>query len=114
MIMIEKQGAVDQLEQICQLPGVDMVQWGGADYSMNVGKAGQRNSAEIREVEKYVIETCLKHGIQPRAEIGKPQDAEYYLNMGVRHFSLGTDISILYQWLKDNGQAMQDIVRAAK
>lgn len=114
MIMIEKQGAVDQLEEICKIPGVDMVQWGGADYSMNVGKAGQRNSPEIKEVEKYVIETCLKHGVQPRAEIGKPEDAEFYLNLGVRHFSIGTDITILYQWLKDNGKALQEIVRAVK
>ncbi|MEZ4866837.1 MAG: aldolase/citrate lyase family protein [Caldilineaceae bacterium] len=110
MLMVEKKGAVDQLEEILALPGLDMVQWGGSDYSMNVGKAGQRNSDEIRAVEKYVIETSLKMGVQPRAEIGSPADAEYYLDLGVRHFSIGTDLSILYQWFKSNGTALRKLV----
>ena len=112
MLMIEKQGAVDQLEAILALPGLDMIQWGGADYSMNVDKAGQRGSAEIREVEEYVIKTALKHGIHPRAEIGTPQDADYYLNLGVRHFCIGTDIAILFQWFKNNGEALRRLVES--
>ena len=45
-----------------------MIQWGGSDYSMSVGKPGQNSSPEIKEVEKYVIESALKKGVQPRAE----------------------------------------------
>jgi 4-hydroxy-2-oxoheptanedioate aldolase len=111
--MIEKQGAVDHLEEILSLPGVDMIQWGPADYSMNIGKAGQRNLPEIKETEKVVIETALKKGVQPRAEIGAPGDAKWYLDQGVRHFSLGTDLFILHQWLKDNGKALRDLVTSA-
>lgn len=114
MLMIEKKGAVDQLEEILELPGLDMIQWGGADYSMNIGKAGQRNSPEIKETEKWVIETALKKGIQPRAEIGTPEQAKWYLDLGVRHFSIGTDLFILYQWLKDNGKALRDLVNDAQ
>jgi 4-hydroxy-2-oxoheptanedioate aldolase len=113
MLMIEKQGAVDELEAILDLPGVDMIQWGGADYSMNIGKAGQRNNPEIKATEKWVIETALKKGVQPRAEIGSPEQAKWYLDLGVRHFSIGTDIHILYQWLKDNGKALREVVKSA-
>jgi len=113
VLMIEKKGAVDNLEDILSLKGVDMIQWGGSDYSVNVGKAGQRSSPEIKEVEKYVFETALKMGVQPRAEIGSPADAEYYLNMGVRHFCIGTDIAILYQWLKSNGEDLRSMVESA-
>ena len=52
-------------------------------------------------------------GIQPRAEIGQPEDAERYLEMGVKHFSIGTDFSILYQWFKSNGEELRKIVEAA-
>nr|BAG82728.1 putative aldolase [uncultured bacterium] len=113
MLMIEKQGAVDELEDILKIPGVDMVQWGPVDYSMNVGKAGQRNAPEIKETEKYVFETCIKHGVRPRVEIGSPADAKPYLDMGVKDFSLGTDLFILYQWLRDNGKALRELVSAA-
>lgn len=114
MIMIEKQGAVDELEQILALPGIDMIQWGGADYSMNIGRAGRRNDPDIKETEKYVIETALKMGVQPRAEIGTPEQAKWYLDLGVKHFSIGTDLFILYQWLKDNGKALRDVISAAQ
>jgi 4-hydroxy-2-oxoheptanedioate aldolase len=114
MLMIEKKGAVDQLEDILKIPGVDMVQWGPADFSMNIGKAGKRGDPEVKATEKYVIETCIKHGVRPRAEIGKPEDARYYLDLGVKDFSLGTDLFILFQWLKDNGKALRDLALAAK
>lgn len=110
MLMIEKKGAVEQLEEILALPGLDMIQWGGADYSMSVGRAGQRRSPEIMAIEKRVIETALKMGVQPRAEINTPDEAKYYLDLGVRHFCIGTDIFILYQWLKENGEALRKAV----
>jgi 4-hydroxy-2-oxoheptanedioate aldolase len=110
MLMIEKKGAVDQLEEILALPGLDMIQWGGADYSMSVGLAGQRRSPEIKATEKRVFETAIKMGIPPRAEINSPDDAKYYLDLGVRHFCIGTDIAILFQWWKENGEGLRKVV----
>ena len=52
VIMIEKDGAVRNLEEVLSVPGVDMIQWGGSDYSMSVGRAGQRGSSEIKAVER--------------------------------------------------------------
>jgi 4-hydroxy-2-oxoheptanedioate aldolase len=107
MIMIEKKPAVDQLEEILSVKGVDMIQWGPSDYSMSVGRAGQRGSPEIKAVERKVFETALKMGVQPRAEIGSPDQAKYYLDLGVRHFSLGTDVSILFKWWQENGEGLR-------
>lgn len=107
MVMIEKRGATDQLEAILALPGVDMIQWGPADYSMNTGKAGKRRDPEVVAMEKQVFQTALKMGVQPRAEINSPDDAKYFLDMGVRHFCIGTDIFILHQWFKTNGEGMR-------
>lgn len=112
MLMIEKKGAVEQLEEILALPGLDMIQWGGADYSMSIGKAGQRRDPEIKATEKRVIETALKMGVQPRAEINSPDEAKYYLDLGVRHFCIGTDISILFQWLKENGEGLRKAIES--
>ena len=41
--MIEKASAVEQLDEILAVPGVDMVQWGPADYSMSIGRSGEWN-----------------------------------------------------------------------
>ncbi|MCZ6634662.1 MAG: aldolase/citrate lyase family protein [bacterium] len=106
-LMIEKKEAVENLEGILSVPGVDMVQWGPSDYSMSIGKAGERGDPAILDAKKEVFQTALSMGIPPRAEIGSPDDAKEYLDMGVRHFSMGTDTSILFSWWKNNGDELQ-------
>ena len=48
MLMIEKKGAVEQLEEILAIPGLDMIQWGGAAWlarsSKSLGGSGARVS----------------------------------------------------------------------
>ena len=103
VIMIEKAGTVDNLEEVLSIDGVDMIQWGGSDYSMNIGKAGERGAPEIQAAERKVFETAIKMGVPPRAEVNTVDAAKSYLDMGVRHFCIGTDISILFDWWKTHG-----------
>jgi 2-keto-3-deoxy-L-rhamnonate aldolase RhmA len=110
MIMIEKKAAVDQLEEILAVSGVDMIQWGPADYSMSVGMPGAGREPQIKAVEKRVIEACLKAGIPPRVEIALPDDARYYMDLGVKHFSLGVDLTIYFNWMKANGEELRKIL----
>src|SRR5215468_3254918 len=109
-LMIEKKSAVEDLEALLAVPGVDMVQFGPADYSMSLGLAGQFTHPQVREAERYVIETALKRGIAPRAEITHPEEAKRYLDLGVKHFCIGTDVSILFQWFVQSGKAMRAIL----
>jgi 2-keto-3-deoxy-L-rhamnonate aldolase RhmA len=77
---------------------------------MSIGKAGQRRDPEVKAAERRVIETALRMGVQPRAEIGSPDEAKFYQDLGVRHFCIGTDIGILYQWWRENGDALRKVV----
>jgi 4-hydroxy-2-oxoheptanedioate aldolase len=113
MIMIEKRQAVEQLEEILAVEGIDMIQWGPSDYSMSIGKAGGRALPEVKAVERQVFETALRMGVPARAEIGSVDQARYYMDLGVRHFCLGTDLSILYEWWKTNGDALRKVVAGA-
>ncbi|MGD8293709.1 MAG: aldolase/citrate lyase family protein [Desulfobacterales bacterium] len=110
MIMIEKQPAVERLEDILSVPGIDMIQWGPVDYSMSIGRPGGRNSDEVKAVERKVFETALKMGVPPRAEINSVDEAKYYLDLGVRHFNIGMDLSILFNWWKTNGENLKKVI----
>lgn len=112
VLMIEKRPAVEHLEEILSVPGIDMVQWGPADYSMSIGRPGERRSAEVTAVERQVIETCLRMGVPPRVEVASPDDARFYMDLGVRHFSLGSDLAILYGWWKDCGESLRGMLGA--
>jgi len=109
-IMIEKASAVENLDALLSVKGVDMVQFGPADYSMSIGIPGQFKHPKVKEAERYVIETAQKKGIAPRAEISSPDDAKQYLEMGVKHFCIGSDVSILFNWFKQNGKGMLDLL----
>ncbi len=112
-VMIEKKGAVDELDEILAIPELDMVQWGGADFSMSIGKAGERNAPEVVKARNKVFEMALKAGKNPRAEIGSAEQAKEFMDMGVRHFSIGTDLWIVHQFLKEQGEKLIKAVAAA-
>ena len=106
-VMIEKKGAIDELDEILSIPELDMVQWGGSDYAMSIGQAGQRYTPEIDAVRIKVFEMALEKGVHPRAEIRSVDEVPRYMDMGVRHFSIGTDLAILHDWWKEQGTALQ-------
>jgi 4-hydroxy-2-oxoheptanedioate aldolase len=112
-LMIEKRECVENLEAVLAVPGIDMVQFGPSDYSVSIGVEeqyqGKRHSATA-EAEKYVIETAQKLGIRPRVELGDPDDAKPYLEMGVKDFCIGWDVVIMYEWFKQKGAAMRGLL----
>ncbi len=107
-VMIEKVGAMENLEEILSVKGVDMVQFGPCDYSISIGKPGQWS--EVRKFERDMIELALKKGVHPRAEIDSFEEAKKYIDMGVRHFCIGIDLSIIYQWCQQNGEGMRKLL----
>jgi 2-keto-3-deoxy-L-rhamnonate aldolase RhmA len=109
-VMIEKDSAVRDLEKLLAVKGVDMVQFGPADYSMSIGLTGQTKHPKVLNAEDYVIKTAFDMGIVPRAEIVSPEDAKRYLDMGVQHFCMGWDLKILYDWYKGRGEEMGNML----
>ena len=108
--MIEKREAVEQLDEILAIPGLDMIQWGPADYAMSIGRPGGWYDPEVKAVEREVLVRSLAAGIQPRAEITHPDEARAYLELGVRHFCIGTDVHILHAWLDERGGQLAEIL----
>jgi 4-hydroxy-2-oxoheptanedioate aldolase len=110
VLMVEKRQCVEDLDAILAVPGIDMVQFGGSDYSMSLGQAGNRAHPDVVAAERKTIETGLRLGIQPRVEIAEPAQAAPYLEMGVKHFCIGWDVGILSNFWKTRGAAMQGLL----
>ena len=43
--------------------------------------------------------------------IETPDEAADYLDLGVRHFNLASDVSILYRWWAQNGEMLRKILK---
>jgi 4-hydroxy-2-oxoheptanedioate aldolase len=109
-IMIEKKGAMENLEEILSVKGVDMVQFGPSDYSITIGKPGQSQSPEIQKIERDMIELALKKGVAPRVEIVSFEQAKPYIEMGVRHFCVGWDLRVIYRWCQQQAEGMRRLL----
>jgi 2-keto-3-deoxy-L-rhamnonate aldolase RhmA len=113
-LMIEKKGAIDNLEGILSVEGIDMVQFGPCDYSLSIDKHYSPSDPEVREAEMKTIKTALKMGVRPRVELrgihDSIEDMQKYIDLGVRDFSLPSDVVILYQWLKEKGESLRKMV----
>ncbi|SBW08500.1 2,4-dihydroxyhept-2-ene-1,7-dioic acid aldolase [uncultured delta proteobacterium] len=112
--MVEKHMAMENIEAICAVPGVDMLQFGGSDYSLSRGWNAKDHPDEVKEAQKKMIEVALKHGVQPRCEIQSVNDAQYYIGLGVRHFCLGDQFVQMQTFWSQEGGAMRKVADSLK
>ena len=113
-IMIEKKDAVEQLDEIFSIEGIDMVQFGPNDYAMSIGYPGERNHPKVKEAEMKTIELALKKGIRPRLELDvnyNSEDVKKYIDMGIKDFNLPNEGRIIYNWLKKHGERFIDLFK---
>ncbi|MFC1860110.1 HpcH/HpaI aldolase/citrate lyase family protein [Chloroflexota bacterium] len=109
-IMIEKKGAMEDLEEILSVKGVDMLQFGPNDYSISIGKPGQARNPEVQKVQRDMIEITLKRGVHPRVEIESFEQARPFVEMGVRHFCIGQDLRIISAWCQHQAEGMRKLL----
>lgn len=110
--MIEKKSAVENLEEILSVPGVDMVQFGPMDYSISAGMLGEGRgpNPEVQKAQDEMIRMALEKGVAPRVEIMNSEAARRYIEMGVRHFNIGMDIAMVGQFCQQQGKAMREML----
>jgi 2-keto-3-deoxy-L-rhamnonate aldolase RhmA len=99
-VMIEKKAAIDDLKAILSVKGLDMVQFGPADYSISTGKSWRPNSGELQQREREIIEMALEMGVAPRVELASLEQAKPFFESGVRHFCIGWDVMMMADWCR--------------
>ena len=111
VFMIEKYEAVENIEEICSVPGVDMVQFGPSDYSMSRGWNVNEHRDEVRAAEEKMIRVALEHGVQARCEIDTLEQAQYYASLGVRHFCIGDEFRHQMHFWRNVGGACKEFAK---
>jgi 2-keto-3-deoxy-L-rhamnonate aldolase RhmA len=63
IVGVETVNAVEQIDEICAIPGLDAVWIGNADLSLELGCPGDFTSEVYRATEGRVVEACRKHRV---------------------------------------------------
>jgi 4-hydroxy-2-oxoheptanedioate aldolase len=62
IIQIEDPEPLDELDEIAQVEGIDIILFGPGDFSHAIGKIGQMDAPEVVAAERRVAETARRYG----------------------------------------------------
>lgn len=85
---------VPHLEEIAQVPGVDVIFIGPFDLSQSMGIPGQTQSPQVMEVVQKVLEVTKKNNKYPGIFVGNAAQAKYYADMGFKYIIVATDLML--------------------
>lgn len=95
-IQIETKEALDNLDDILSVPGIDVAVVGNDDLSTGMGIPGQFTSDTYRNAVKEVIACCNRHGVMPGIAAGDPELVKYWAGRGMKMFWSAADICLLW------------------
>lgn len=91
----ENKICLDNLEEICKLPEIDVVFLGPYDMSQSLGVSGQVTHVLVEDAAKRVLEVTGKYGIIAGVYAANGDIARERASQGFRYITIGMD-SILF------------------
>lgn len=91
VVQIEDPEAIDLVDEIASLEGVDVLFIGHGDLALSLGVPGQTRHPRIVEIMDRVLEACARYGKHAGIPIGSPEEAESLIARGFRFFTIGAD-----------------------
>jgi 4-hydroxy-2-oxoheptanedioate aldolase len=91
--MIETAEAIDNLNEILSVKGLDAVYIGPSDLSISYGHppGGDKPDEWMMTALKKVLDGCKRHGVKPGIHCGAPAYAKQMIEMGFMFVTVGGD-----------------------
>src|SRR5207302_7715277 len=111
IVQFENAAALDKMDEIIAVEGVDMVLVGLNDLLADWGMPGRYDDPRVREAYGKVIAACRKRG--KHCGVGglasRPDLAAEFVKMGARYVSTGTDLAFLLAACTARAKQVQEI-----
>jgi 2-keto-3-deoxy-L-rhamnonate aldolase RhmA len=114
IIQPETEQAVQGIEEIVSVPGVDGVMIGPNDLSLSLGVPGEFNHPRMIEAYERVIGACNKYHVAPGVHLGEWESAKVWISRGMRFLTYRSDLLFLTEGARNAAQALRDWVSQQK
>jgi 2-dehydro-3-deoxyglucarate aldolase len=91
---IESRKAVDAIDEICAVDGIDCVFIGPSDLAAGYGYLGNPAHPEVQGAMQRVIDSARAHGKPAGILAPVEADARRYLDMGISFVAVGSDLGL--------------------
>jgi 4-hydroxy-2-oxoheptanedioate aldolase len=95
LVQVETQPALDNIEAICAIAGIDGVFIGPADLHASLGHAGEVANPRVKPLIDDAIRRIRKSGKAPGILTPNEADARHWLECGALFVAVGSDVGIL-------------------
>ena len=94
VVQIEDPEPLAELEEICALPGIDMIFFGPGDFSQGIGAPNQFSDPRIDEARRRIADAATRHG-KFAGTVGGAGNFDTLVEMGYQFISVGADVVLL-------------------
>lgn len=95
VIQIESVAAIEDIDNMVAVPGVDAAFIGPADLSQSYGIPGKNDDPRIIDGLMKFIDACNRHGVAPGIHLYDMESAKRWIDKGMRLIAYGNDISMI-------------------
>jgi 4-hydroxy-2-oxoheptanedioate aldolase len=99
MAQIEDKEAVDEIDEIVKVDGIDIIFIGPGDLSQSFGIPGEMSNSTITGAIDKIAGTCKKYNKPWGLPVSEDNIRTYY-KMGARFFYIGADVIGISQYFK--------------
>ncbi|HYO81354.1 MAG TPA: aldolase/citrate lyase family protein, partial [Bryobacteraceae bacterium] len=93
--IIEEQRAVEQIDEILAVPGIDVVFIGVNDLSYSMGIGGQMDSPKFKEAVAKVVAAAKKRNLPVGRPGGSPEQVAQFQKEGFTFFQGPSDLVLM-------------------
>src|SRR5262245_8083765 len=101
VVIIEQKLAIDNIEQIASVPGVDVLFIGVNDLSFSLGVGGKTNDPIVEEAVNKVLAAGKKYNIPVGYPAGNPVEINKRIAQGFRFFQASSDLGMMAAAARD-------------
>jgi 4-hydroxy-2-oxoheptanedioate aldolase len=109
VLQIESKSAVERLDQLISVPGVDAVFIGPNDLSQTLGIPGDAGHPEVVKHVERALETCRRANLPCGVHTFDVPSAKQWIQKGMRFMACGNEVT----WLVDAGLKGSTEIREA-
>ena len=112
VIMLESPEAIDNVDSIAAVDGVDVILIGTNDLCMEMGIPGDYSNPKVKDAYTKVIETCKKYGKTPgMGGVYNEELMSEYIKMGMRFILSGSDLSFMMQSASQRSNKLRSFLK---
>lgn len=100
IVQIESKAAVENVEQICRVRGVDALFVGRADLAVSYG-VGTLTHPDVQKAVEHTLLIAREHGMPVGIFLSDTKEMETFFRLGARLFIVGSDQSLLKRGVAD-------------